>query len=458
MPPTPAAVQPQLLLGDVLRSVDEFYPLLAAVAQERGIAAGELLAAEGAFDLRMNAASISQPMGFYKNYRNGVGFEQPTWQGGKVTAGYRIGDDDFPVWYGERETNEGGEFAIGARQPFWKDRAIDKRRAEILKAQIKTRIAEPKILKAHINFAQQASYAYWTWVAMVKSEDLFADYLRVALDRDAFIAKSIAAGNLAAVERVDNRRVIASREAALVGARRKTQKAQIELSLFFRDAATFQPVLVDRSWVPRQFPEPERPQLQLIEMDIARALAASPEIYRLRLEQQKVGVEIDYSRNQLLPELDGGLYASKDVGAQTSSKGDKTPLELEAGLYFEVPLQRRTANGMVRAAESEQARWRAEERYAADFVSAKVRDAAQALDAMYRRIDLAKEAVTLAHQMEQVERRRFAAGQSNMLFVNLREVTSNDAELGLIGAYADFFFALADYRAALSINTPLIQP
>ncbi|MGC4006289.1 MAG: TolC family protein [Pirellulales bacterium] len=155
----------------------------------------------------------------------------------------------------------------------------------------------------------------------------------------------------------------------------------------------------------------------------------------------------------MLPDLEGGLYTSKDVGAASSPSGNKTPFKLEAGLYYEVPLQRRNARGQVRTAEAEMARLRAEERYAADYATSKVRDAVVALQAAYDRIALAEEAIGLARRMEDVERRRFAAGQSNILFVNLREVTTNDTELSLIGAYADYYFALADYRAALSVNT-----
>ena len=154
---------------------------------------------------------------------------------------------------------------------------------------------------------------------------------------------------------------------------------------------------------------------------------------------------------------DGGLYASKDVGARASKLGDKTPFELEAGLYLDVPLQRRAASGQLRTAEAELAQWRAEERYAGDNIAAKTRDSILALQAMYERITLSKNALDLARQMEQVERRRFDAGQSNMLFVNLREGNSLDAELQVIAAYADYYFALADYRAALSQNTPLLE-
>jgi outer membrane protein TolC len=449
-----------LSLAEVLESLDRFFPLLYAVSQERGIAAGDLLAAEGAFDLKISGASISQPMDYYKNYRNSVGLEQPTWNGGKLSTGYRIGDGRFEPWYGERETNEGGEFALGASLPFWKDRAIDKRRAEILKAEIKTRLAEPKITKSHIEFARQASYSYWNWVASVQSEAVYREYLRIAKERDDFIQRSIRFGNMAEVEQIDNRRVIASRDSALIAANRKSRKAAIDMSLYLREPTLGQPLLVESARAPQQFPAPQRPAMQALDSDIEFALRMNPEIYRLRLEQQRTGVQLDYAKNQALPDLQGGLYTSKDVGGEASPSGNKTPLKMEAGLLFEVPLQRRNARGQIRSTEAELSRLRAEERYAADYTTTKVQDAIVALDAAYQRIDLAVEAVELAKRMEDVERTRFAAGQSNILFVNLREVTTNDSRLMLIGAYADYFFALADYRAALSANTPMltIQP
>ncbi len=65
-PSPPQQLPPKLMLGEVLNSLDEFYPLLMAVSQERGIAAGDLLAAEGAFDLKLKGATISQPQAFIK--------------------------------------------------------------------------------------------------------------------------------------------------------------------------------------------------------------------------------------------------------------------------------------------------------------------------------------------------------------------------------------------------------
>ena len=56
-------------------------------------------------------------------------------------------------------------------------------------------------------------------------------------------------------------------------------------------------------------------------------------------------MELEEAENLLLPRFDARLEASKDVGGPADEKGDKTPFELEAGLWSQVPLKRRQARG-----------------------------------------------------------------------------------------------------------------
>ena len=57
-----------LTLAEVLLSVLMHYPLLQAVERERGIAAGRLTTAMGAFDTNVNMAGNSLAPGTYENY------------------------------------------------------------------------------------------------------------------------------------------------------------------------------------------------------------------------------------------------------------------------------------------------------------------------------------------------------------------------------------------------------
>lgn len=94
----PYAVQ----FDDVVSSVYRSYPMLEAALLNRNIALGQQVGASGAFDLKLKGASENGPQGFYQTYRQSIGVVQPTFGGGEVFAGYRIGRGDFQPWYLER--------------------------------------------------------------------------------------------------------------------------------------------------------------------------------------------------------------------------------------------------------------------------------------------------------------------------------------------------------------------
>ncbi len=452
VPVDPLTVAPALTLDDVLASVDRHFPLLIAALEERGIAAGELLAAWGSFDLKANVNAVSNPMGFYQYHRSDWQLEQPTWWGGKVYGGYKIGRGVYPLWYGDLETNDGGEFRLGMMAPLLQDRPIDKRRAEIRKAEIIRRRVEPGIQRQRIEFRRAASQAYWDWVAARNAYDIARQLLELASARDAALAKRVERGDLARMVRVENQSLIVQRQLRLSAADRKFRQAAIKLSLFWRNPMGF-PVLPDANQAPPKFPAPGLPTVALFDQDLQRALSRRPELMEIALERQKTSVELAYAQNLLRPTLDAGMKASQDVGGPAKQpKNDKDPFELEGGVYFDVPVQRRSAQGQVRSAQSKLAQLTAKQRYTADKVQAEVRDAMVSLDVAYQQIGQAAQGLLLAREVEKLERRKFELGASNLIFLNLREQSTADAATREIEAVAAYFAARADYRAAVAAD------
>jgi outer membrane protein TolC len=260
---------------------------------------------------------------------------------------------------------------------------------------------------------------------------------------------------VAEIEGVDNQRLIVSREAKLIQAERKFLQAAVDLSLYYRNEQG-DPHVVSAARL-AAFPEPNRPDEHQLDNDLGMALELRPELRYIRLQRQKTSVELNMARNQTLPSLDTGMYAAQDVGQQTP-KGDKTPFQLEAGLYFDVPVQRRQAQGQVRAFEAQLAQISAQERYYADRIVADVRFAMTGLVTAYNELMRAREGVVLAERMEQAERDKFAAGNSNILFVNLREQATADTRLLVIDALENFHLAEAEYRAALGADAAGARP
>ncbi|MFM7290064.1 MAG: hypothetical protein ACKO6B_02395, partial [Planctomycetia bacterium] len=119
-----------LTLEDVLKSVLLSYPLLQAVERERGVAAGKLTSAMGAFDTKVNMAGQSLAPGTYENYRSDFGFSQQFMTGGiSAFGGFRTGFGDFPTYNLGQKTADAGEWRGGLNIPLARDREIDRARA-----------------------------------------------------------------------------------------------------------------------------------------------------------------------------------------------------------------------------------------------------------------------------------------------------------------------------------------
>ncbi len=85
-------------------------------------------------------------------------------------------------------------------------------------------------------------------------------------------------------------------------------------------------------------------------------------------------------------------------------------------------------------------------------VTAFVQDAISALQAAAGRIDRARTNSRLARETLDLGREQFNVGDIDLISLNIYEQAVTDAQLRLIVAQADFFDAMADYRAALSLD------
>jgi outer membrane protein TolC len=445
------SVKPSSLpLNEVIESVYASYPLLEASMRERDVADGERVAAAGEFDLKLKATSENQPAGFYQTYRQSVGFVQPLYNGGEVFTGYRIGRGSFEPWYLGRQTNGGGEFKAGAAIPLSRNRQIDERRARLWSSTWDRKIVEPDIQGQLIGFVRDASYTYWEWIAAGRRFRIAESLLDYARDRDAAIRRKVEEGDTEEPVLKDNRRLIVSREAKLIDVRRKLQQSAIKLSLYYR-AADGSPVIP----MPEQLPDfPDEPPVEpeQLDADIDEALRRRPELRILDLTRRQLEVDYAQAHNEFRPSVDGFVAGSKDVGAQTSYLGYKTPLEVEAGVLVDVPLQRRKARGKMSAVDAKMMQLAAKRRITSDKITIEVQSAYAAMVAALERVTRARESVVLAAQLASIERRKQELGEVDLLSVNLRELQAAEAADVEVDALVDYFLARSDYRAALATD------
>lgn len=442
--------QPGVLsLDELLKSVDKSYPLVLAAEKLLSEAEYNYLAAEGAFDLQFKSMGTSKPIGFYTNNAADAMFEKPTPLGGtSFFAGYRIGRGTFPVYDGRRQTNDYGEVRAGAIFPLMRNREIDKNRADIKKADIDRKLAELSIQKLKIEVIKEATKRYWKWVATGQEYLVIKDLLSLAKNRQTQIYDRIKLGDIPKIEGTDNDRAILQRESQLVSAERELQKAAIDLSLFLRkpDGSLILPT-TDR--LPIGFPNTIDYKKLDMDQSIKIAWKYRPELKDYEFKRDKARIDQDMGFNSLKPQVDLMVAGSQDMGPGSVTRSKP---ELEASIILNVPIQTRRPRGQIGAAEARVAQLDQEYQFSKDKITTEVQDSISEVIASAKRVDVTKNEVELSRKLEVLERERFTLGDSNLLFVNIREQTSAEAAVREIKALLDHHVAVAHYQAAVATS------
>ena len=451
-----------LTLQDVLKSVLLSYPLLQAVERERGIAAGKLTTAMGAFDTKVNMAGQSLAPGTYENYRSDFGVSQQFMTGGiSAFGGFRTGFGDFPTYNLGQKTADAGEWRGGLNIPLVRDREIDRARASRAQAALDVSLAEPTIERSRLDYMKSAARTYWNWMGSGERYAATERLLDLATERDKQLALKVKGGIVANIERVDNQQNIALRNGLIVQADRAMQQASIELSLYHRDQSG-QPLLARRSRM-RPVPMPAEPTIELYEQSLARASASRPEFQRLSLQREKLLVERKLAVNQTLPGIDGQLTGNQDAGYGKSPLSGPNGLDrqvLQAALVFQMPVQRRDAFGKMQTLDSQLTQVNRQLSYAGDQVRAEVQDAFSLLERAYEFHEQSKHRLELARVVALAEREQLRLGRSDVLRVTLREQAKFEAEVNEINARQEYWRAESDLRAAdtsLGLDLPAFQ-
>ena len=352
-----------------------------------------MLAAYGAFDTKLKAHGISEPTGFYRNHRSGIGAARQTWWGGNVSAGYRIGRGVFQPWYLERETEKGGELKVGWQQPLLQGRAIDPQRFEIFRASLARQAADPILQEAILQTSRDASLAYWEWVASGANLRAQASLLEIAERRGEQYQEGFKAGKFAEIDVVLNTQLIAERKAKVIETEQKFRASAFKLAIFLRDDAG-KPLVPEDRWLPKSFPQVAQFTRADIDAAIVSALQRRPEPRQLQIELRQLQLDRRLASNDLLPRVDLIIEGSQDIGDPGSSSDDKGPFELVVGATGEVPIQRRKARGKLRETSAKIAQISQKLRLQRDKIGAELRIAHSNLELSAKVVEQAEKSLS----------------------------------------------------------------
>lgn len=444
-----------LTLADVIASVLSSFPKVQKARLQRSELQGEQVSAMGAFDTKLEGFTVSEPTGFYRNFRHGLGVSRRTWWGGYLAAGYRLGRGDFQPWYKERETNEGGEFKVALGVPLLQGRAIDPRRVAVFQASLGRQAVEPQIQREILISALEASAYYWKWVAEGNKLQIQRALVELAAKRQKQFQAGQEAGRFAKVDVFLNNQLLAERRNKMLEVEQKFRQAGFNLSLYLRDEFG-NPRLPPESWLPEHFPRTY--QLEPLDLNSEMALAASrrPEINLLQLSLQSQQIDQRLARNQLLPTIDLYTEGSQDVGTPASSSNDKGQFQLAAGLQGSLPIQRRKARGKIQSTASKIAQINQELRLQRNKIGVEIQEADNAIRFAAQQLEQSKQAVEYAITTLRSYQYAYNKGYEDLLYLNIVETKAFETEVKLVEAQSDWFFALSQLQAALALD-PLAE-
>ena len=432
-----------LTLQEVLDGVEQGHPLLQGSQTQKMVATGKMLKALGAFEpnlvndwelerLVKDGSTIS--VGFNDTF---VEMRHP-W-GIKGFAGFRAGIGDVEV--ADLDINRSNQPLLGIVFPILRGLITNPANAELEKSELAGKQAELEIQQTRQDLYLGAATQYWNWVASWKLVDVQKKAVVVAQARSLQLAKQANAGARAQFDVIEANQEVQRRRDVLIKAQRKLEEEQFKLALFLWDS--------DNPVVPKHMMAPEFPSLDAhqgknqFEQDRQRAGSVRPEVQLVSLEAEFNHIDLEVAENNFLPDLTAEAQPTRKPGEFVLGLGYRF------GVQFSMPFLQRGARGDLLQMEGKAQRLKFLQQYRLQQVALDVDNAQSAITRGHERIQVSKQALQLAKELEKGERTRFKLGATNLVFVNLRERHVVQAAEELIHALADYQKALALYQWAI---------
>lgn len=468
-PPPVGAVTVTASPSDSVRALpfDEFYRAVAAnhpVARQASLvreqAREELQIARGAFDPTLSATvdRKERSASLYYNYAEAE-LKIPTPIGSDIKLGYeralgqRIANDRYtgPL------TGNSGILKLGFSVPLGQRLITDERRNAIAQARALQEVAEADRVSALNKLLLSAAKDYARWYEAHRRRLVQREGLSLAEFRLRAIRARVLRGESAAIDTI---------EASLEVQRRDVARREAE-QLYYASSQA----VANYLWDERQNPLDLAPGvvptvlgLRAEKVDSTRLPAWLELAARQHPEVRKIAGRVDqaaaqrlFAMQQVLPFAELSLNSVSDRGefgdlARRASFQDnyvvggtvRTPLLFmrERGRYS-------IADQRLETQELERSRLRRE-------VALDVRVAVNDLATMFAVLELQREAVRLSRLLLTGEQRRFEAGESSLLVVNLRERLVLEEELKLAATEAKYASTRAEL--AVAIGEPAVLP
>jgi len=221
-------------------------------------------------------------------------------------------------------------------------------------------------------------------------------------------------------------------------------QSALKLSLYLRDPEGVPRVVTERE--APLLPEPPSGEPPSVEALLASARAGRPELREARQQLAQIEAEIRLARAEVLPSVDLMGRLAQDLGEGTE-KQEK--MEMGLGVQLKTSPIQRKARGKLEELIAKRAASEQKLRLVEDKIAVEVGAARAAVLATATAWGLAAEGAAASIALAEAERERFAAGDTDLLSVYLREQAMGKAIGEQVEALAAWHIALADLDAAI---------
>jgi len=323
-----------------------------------------------------------------------------------------------------------------------------------------------------IDLVTAAQQMYWDLVFQIQNVNIHKRALEAAQKTLADNKRQVEIGTMARIEVVQAESEVAQREVQMVTTSYTADQTQDRVKKVITSLGD--PALVSAELNPVELPrKPEDDDIMPIADAIKYALESRPEMRQLALQLQNSDIDVQFTRNQLLPNLTvgasytqsglggvetirSGLGNSDIIGVIRGGLGDAfgqlfgyNYTGYSFGFNLSIPLTNKAALADNARAVTQKDSLQAKRTQMAQQIALEVRNTQSVVTMSKAQIAAAEKALELANVELEAEQKKFQLGTSQLRFVLQEQRNVTEAETTHIQALVNYSKALVDYDRAL---------
>ncbi|MEW6369156.1 MAG: TolC family protein [Acidobacteriota bacterium] len=348
------------------------------------------------------------------------------------------------------------DLAIRVTQPVLKNFGPTIAKSKMMIAMKGREASEQQFRASVIDVITQVQQAYLNLAYAVANLKVQQESLKLAQDLLEQNKIRVQVGTLAPIDILQSEAEVATREEGILVAENSIQNYEDQLKRLMNLPGDAE----DWSATIRPSDQPNFSPRPVTEKEMVKvALDKRPDLAQLKLDLESKGINLNYTKNQLRPDLSLFFQAgSAGVGGDLVLDSDAKPLPTPVpggygdafseamrwdypnwtfGLNFTLPIKNDAAEAAYEQATFEQLQAQLRIANLEQQIYQEVRGACRALDTNRKRIETTRAALRLAEKKLEAEQKKFSVGLSTNYFVLQFQKDLTQAQTNLLQAITD---------------------